>query len=94
MLPIENSAEQPRYIIRKLRLAHCKRGPERCEKCREMDAERLCLLDICPPDVGMLQRRVIQVGDEWREFDVVKVFESVDEAQGYAAAHQITDIQL
>ncbi len=88
----------PRYIIRKIRLAHCKRGPERCEKCREMDVARLCLLDIAPPDAGLLQRRVIQITVDgeamWREFDVVKVFKDESDARAYAQAHQIEDIDF
>ena len=59
------------HIIRTMRLTHCKRGPERCEKCREMNQEKICLLDIEPPDQGMVQRRVIKLqleGEEaWRE---------------------------
>ncbi len=78
----------PHHIIRKIRLAHCKRGPSVCAKCREMDVEKICLLDISPPGAGELQRRVIQVnvGDEevWREFDVVRAFESEAEARAYA----------
>jgi len=85
-----------RYIIRKIRMAHCKRGPAVCEKCREMDVERICLLDICPPGVGELQRRVIQVtikGQEvWREFDVVRAFESEEEARQYADENALQDV--
>ena len=94
MLPIENSVEAPRHIIRILHTAHCKRGPQRCEKCREMNVEQICLLDINPPDAGLMQRRVIQVGDSWHEFDVVKVFDGADEARAYAAEHHVIDIQL
>jgi len=87
-----------RYIIKKLRLAHCKRGPSTCEKCREMDIERICLLDVCPPDVGKVQRRVIQVdvGDEkiWREFDIVRTFEGKEEAIEYADKNGIKDVKL
>ncbi len=86
------------HIIRKIRLAHCKRGPERCEKCREMDEEKICLLDICPPDQGMMQRRIIQLnrdGEEtWREFDIVQIFESEEEAEAYAGENGITDIEI
>ena len=86
------------YIIRKMRLAHCKRGPSICEKCREMDEEKICLLDICPPDQGMVQRRVIEVrrGDErtWREFDILRAFESEQEAREYAEQHGVNDIIL
>ena len=87
-----------RYIIRKIRLAHCKRGPEICEKCREMDQGKICLLDISPPQMGKIQRRVIKVsrGDEqvWREFDVIRAFESSEEALAYADEHAIDDVEL
>jgi recombinational DNA repair protein RecR len=81
------------YIIRRVRLAHCKRGPERCEQCRAMDEERICLLDICPE--GEMQRRVIQVGEDgpWREFDIVRSFRSEEEAQAYADEHGIGDVE-
>ena len=86
------------HIIRRIRLAHCKRGPATCEKCREMDAEPICLLDICPPDPGLMQRRVIEVeGDgevTWREFDVVLVFDSEEEARAYAAMEGIEDVEI
>ena len=77
-----------RYIIRMIRLAHCKRGPAVCAKCREMDEERTCLLDISPPDQGMVQRRVIEIQRDgesvWREFDIVRTFDSKKEAIEYA----------
>jgi predicted Fe-Mo cluster-binding NifX family protein len=86
------------HIIRKIRLAHCKRGPSICEKCREMDVEKICLLDISPPGAGEFQRRVIQVnvgGEEvWREFDVVRAFESEAEAKAYAEANGINDAEF
>jgi hypothetical protein len=81
-----------------MRLAHCKRGPEFCEKCREMIARRICLLDICPPEPGEVQRRVLEVdiGGErvWREFDIVKIFESEAEAGEYAQSHGIDDVEF
>ncbi len=80
----------PHYIIRRIRLAHCKRGPAVCEQCRALDVEKYCLLDVDPPQPGLVQRRVIQVtldGEPaWREFDVVRAFDSRDEAAAYAAA--------
>ena len=88
----------PNHIIRRIRLAHCKRGPEVCDKCREMDVERICLLDICPPNPGLEQRRVIEVTIDgettWREFDVVKVFRDAQEAAAYAAENGILDAEL
>jgi hypothetical protein len=63
-----------------------------------MDEQRICLLDICPPHMGEVQRRVIQVnrGGEsvWREFDVVRMFESEEEAKEYADRNFIGDIKL
>lgn len=86
------------HIIRRIRTAHCKRGPSVCEKCREMDVERICLLDICPPDAGQMQRRVIEVTvgseTEWREFDVVRAFADEEEAVAYAAQNGIEDIAI
>jgi hypothetical protein len=63
-----------------------------------MDEERICLLDICPPDVGKIQRRVIQVnrGGErvWREFDVAMMFEGEGEAREYAGRNAVEDIEF
>jgi len=84
------------HIIRRMRLAHCKRGPAVCAKCREMDEEKICLLDICPPDQGMVQRRVIELSRDgesvWREFDIVRAFESPEEAREYAEQKGIDDV--
>jgi hypothetical protein len=60
-----------------------------------MDVDRICLLEINPPGLGMAQRRVMQVridGEEvWREFETVRVFDSAGEAQAYAQAHGVED---
>lgn len=89
----EIDAGLPRCIIRRIRLAHCARGPERCEQCRRMNVEKIALLDIAPPHPGEMARRVIAVEQNgqqvWREFDVVRTFESEAEARQYAAAHGI-----
>ena len=88
----------PCHVIRKMRLAHCKRGPAVCEKCKEMDEERICLLDVCPADAGLMQRRVIQLtvdGEEvWREFDIVRVFDDEEEARKYARENGVGDVEL
>jgi hypothetical protein len=91
--PPEAKASGPRYLIRAVRLAHCKRGPERCDLCRALDEERLCLLDLAPPRAGKEQRRVVYVegpgGDAWREFEIVRVFDSEADAAQYALEHGI-----
>jgi hypothetical protein len=65
-----------RHIIRKMRLAHGKRGPARCEKCRELDLDRICVLEIDPK--GDIQRRVVQLqdGGAWHELEIVRTFQS------------------
>jgi hypothetical protein len=87
-----------RYIIRRVRLAHCKLGPERCEECREMDEERPCLLEIFPPGAGLMQRRVMELEVEgeavWRAFEVVKVFADEAEARVYGEEKGIADVEL
>ena len=86
------------HIIRTIRTTHCKRGPQRCAICRQMNAARICLLDIDPPQPGMMQRRTIEVEIDgkrvWREFDVVRAFASEEQALAYAATHHIQDIAL
>ena len=87
-----------RYVIRKVRPAHCKRGPDRCEECRTLDAERVCLLDVCPPREGEIQRRVIKLirdgVEAWREFDIVRVFESPEDARHFALENGVEDVEL
>jgi hypothetical protein len=87
-----------RTIIRRMQLAHCKLGPALCAQCREMAAERICLLEIYPPGAGQAQRRLIQVetdaGQEWVAFEVVTTFEGPEQARAYAQAHGISDVVL
>jgi hypothetical protein len=63
-----------------------------------MNAEQICLLDICPPRIGEIQRRVVQVKVEgeavWREFDIVRMFESEEEAKEYADENAIEDMEF
>ena len=85
-----------RLIIAKVRLAHCKKGPQVCEQCREMDTEKICLLEVDPADRGMAQRRLmpIEIAGErvWREYDIVRSFASESEARAYATAEGIVDV--
>jgi hypothetical protein len=88
----------PYHLIRRIRLAHCARGPERCAACREMDREVPALLDVDPPNYGMVARRMVEVefagARTWREFDVARVFESAEEARAYAAEQGVADVAL
>lgn len=85
-------------IIRKISVTHCKRGPARCVKCKATSKETICLLNICPEDAGKVARRVIPIKRngkiEYREFDVIKQFESSDEALQFAKDNNISDIEI
>lgn len=81
------------YIIRTIIVPHCQRGPQRCEKCKQMTAEKkICLLQIYFEE-GKIARPVIEVHrdgiTQWCEFDVLKVFRDEQEAKAYAEKHAI-----
>jgi|GEM_PF-1174949 len=89
------AAENGEYIIRMISLQHCKKGPDRCDRCRAMCARKYCLLNISPR--GVMQRPVIEVEikgqKEWREYDIEKIFESRAEAEHYAKENRITNVK-
>ena len=88
----------PVHVIRRIRLAHCKRGPSICAECREMDEERVYLLALYLPEAGLMQRRSIEIelaGERvWRTFEIVQTFADEGEARAYARENGIADIQL
>ena len=94
---IEGMSAAPRRLIRRIRLAHCARGPKRCARCREADRAVIALLDLDPPRRGTTARRVIDVvvdGEtRWLEYDLERVFESEVDARAFAAEHGV-DVQL
>ncbi|MHC9542502.1 MAG: hypothetical protein AB9903_23590 [Vulcanimicrobiota bacterium] len=89
------AAENGEYIIRMISLQHCKKGPDRCDRCRAMCARKYCLLDIAPR--GVMQRPVIEVEikgqKEWREYEIERIFESRAEAERYAKENRITNVK-
>ena len=95
--PSPKAGGGPRHIIRTVRLAHCKRGPDACEECRELDAEMICLLDLYAPGEGDVQRRVIEVvcqgKQAWYEYDILRTFDTRMEAMLFAEEHGIEDVQ-
>jgi hypothetical protein len=88
---------KPRHIIRTIRLAHCKRGPDACEECRELDVEMICLLGLHAAGEGDVQRRVIEVvcqgKQAWYEYDMLRAFDTRMEAMLFAEEHRIEDVQ-
>jgi len=63
-----------------------------------MNVERICLLDIDPLDAGLMQRRVIEIVVDgrptWHEFDIVRTFDSEEDALRYAEREGIRDVVL
>jgi hypothetical protein len=88
----------PRQIIRRIRMAHCKKGPSRCAKCREAGAAAICLLELWPPDEGTAQRRLIALdrGGQrvWYAYDVIRRFAAEGEARAFAEQNAIDDVEL
>lgn len=80
-------------LIARIRLAHCKRGPERCPTCRDWDVGAWCLLDVDPPGAGLQQRRTLEVELEgrrqWREVDVIRVFTDEGEARAHGREREV-----
>ncbi|EKD81292.1 MAG: hypothetical protein ACD_39C01871G0002 [uncultured bacterium] len=85
--PEQKEETQMKYLVKKLQVPHCKRGPERCEICRKTCEPRWCLLDIDPPDKEMVQRPVLDLTiDGERHFlvyDVIKSFDSEEDARKF-----------
>lgn len=94
----ETGAHMPCLILRRIRSAHCKLGPERCTECRVADEGRICLLEVHPPGGGLAQRRLIPLERDgetvWWEYDVVRSFSGESEARSYAEEHGIDDVEL
>lgn len=59
---------------------------------------RFCLLDVCPPNRGMVARPMIpyKTNDKvtYLEYDVIKVFENAAQAKKYAEENKITDVSF
>ena len=73
------------YIIRRMSIPHCARGPTRCEKYKEAaEIKKICLLQIYY-EPGNIARPVIEImkdGEpQYCEFDVEKIFEDENEAK-------------
>lgn len=83
-------------VMKKL---HCARGPSRCEKCKAAAAEpaRPKLLDLCPwpPDAA---RPVVELardgGTQHRVYEVLKTFDTVEQARAFAAEYGLRDVKL
>ena len=95
-----NTFDPTRYIIRRIGLTHWARGGLRCTRCASLESQSPvpCLLDVSPPDAGMITRRTIQISRDGTakrvDFDVVMVFETEEEAKCFAEKEGIVDLEL
>ncbi|MEM2145061.1 MAG: hypothetical protein QW279_06855 [Candidatus Jordarchaeaceae archaeon] len=81
------------YVIRKMSIPHCARGPLRCEKCKEMEKEKkICLLKV-NFEAGEVTRPIIEINKNGKkclcEYDIVKTFENENEAKEYAKRNSL-----
>ena len=85
------------YVIKKMSPIHCARGPNRCKTCKEYaKEEKYALLDIAPNDPELMARPMIQIEidgkKEFRVFDVVKYFDTLEAAKDYAKEKKLSFI--
>lgn len=89
--------QPPRFVIRRLHLPHCARGPARCERCRDQGPAAICLLDT-RPEPPEAARPVIALSAGGtavhRPYEVVRTFASEDAARAHASAHGVLDVEL
>ncbi|MGY5876791.1 MAG: hypothetical protein RTU30_13665 [Candidatus Thorarchaeota archaeon] len=91
--------KQEKYLIIRVRRGmHCARGPKHCSKCAEASKNvSIVLLELVGDD-GRMARPVIEVerdGDRFHlAFNIVKKFDTEEEARAYAKEHGITDVKF
>jgi hypothetical protein len=77
---------------------HCARGPERCEKCKELEmkGKKFCLLNVFL-NAGKIARPMTEIYVGCRrifgEYDIIKIFKDKEEALTYSRNSNI-DIQI
>ena len=85
--------------VRLLGHGHCARGSKRCKKCEAAAAEPAtpALLDLRPdheqaarPTIGTLR----DGAEVWAPYDVLRRFDSSDEAARFAERHAVRDVRL
>lgn len=88
------TCEPPRFVIRRLRLPHCARGPARCERCRDDAPARLCLLDTRPEPPEAARPTLEVAPGVHRPYAVVRTFADDEAARAHAREHGIDDVDL
>lgn len=91
------AAEEHEDIIRVIEGVHCAKGPKGCKKCQEAGIQnRLCLIRIYkkaseePRPIIELPEREDQ---QYFTYDVLKCFDTVQQAHEYAHENEIWDVE-
>ena len=88
-----NDTRESIYIIRKISVPHCARGPLRCEKCKEaVKKEEICLLKayIEPGEIARPMIEIYKNGKNFLcEYDVVETFKNENEAADYVKRNKL-----
>lgn len=85
--------------IHVMKKGHCARGPASCEKCKTAAAEpaRPKLLDLCPwpADAARPVVELVRGGEKtYRVYEVLKSFDTAEEARAFAAQYGLEDVKL
>ncbi|MBD3404603.1 MAG: hypothetical protein GF411_00530 [Candidatus Lokiarchaeota archaeon] len=85
-------------IIKLIYVPHCARGPKRCELCKKaLNDKKICHLRLYT-HAGNVTRPVMEYvihGKQgYFEYDVIKIFPSIEEAKKYAEKNGIAEWDL
>ncbi len=89
--------EESQDIIRVISPPHCARGSTRCQKCKDaLEITKICLLRVYSESLSARPVIEVDINDEpvFLAFDVIKYFETQEEAQTYAEQNAISDIDF
>lgn len=83
-------------IIRVIEGVHCAKGPKGCKKCQDAGIQnKLCLIRIFK-EASEEPRPVIELEREDQQYftyDVLKCFDTIQEARDYALENDVWDVE-
>jgi 4-hydroxybenzoate polyprenyltransferase len=81
------------FVIKEITLAHCAKGPERCDVCKKLVSEKkICLLRISTESKGRTMRVMEYTIDDKKglyEFEVEKIFNEKADAIEYSKENNV-----
>ena len=84
-------------IIRVIEGVHCAKGPKGCKKCADAGIQnKLCLIRIFK-EASEEPRPIIELPEredqQYFTYDVLKCFDTMEQARNYAQEHEIWDVE-